>query len=510
MKFKIFQNHEKMVLRNILWSYLILMTLVEYVFFLPILKNFFLTLQILSQNDWGSLFQNISNFLVFMMSATILYLLYWLSITFFISIVAYGLYTLKCPQYLIKILLFLSTGVILGYLYTDMDFYGYMHRHIYELIDIHFLSSPFFLHYIKNCLIFIMLSILILSVSESFYLRFSIRFLDKIFLFVCTIVLWIFCIVLALYKFQSIHILPTYLKHYVGIEKLLHQKSEDDFFYVENRPPINIPLFDKSSQKPFNIMIVYLDNFSYGELSAKNMPFSAQFKKDNILFLKHISGGESEKEFLFTLFYGLPINYMPSVLAHHTPAILLQLLQDQGYHFYINQPSTMYPFSIKDILDTRTKTIEPFISFYKLNITTQYLHSSYQFNDNVFKNLVLTLQKNHQYDNTIIIFTGLNRAPYSLYTPLIIHWPKMSSNTVSNVTSHYDILTTLTGFKPNPLINANLFSKNHPNWIPIKYLSSLQRMKTNTDILNVHFYNNYSSTQLFFAQKETHDERTQK
>ena len=510
MKFKIFQNHEKMVFRNILWSYLILMTLVEYVCFLPILKNFFLTVQILSQHDLGALFHNISNFLVFMMSAVFTFLLYWLNITFLISIFAYGLYQVKCPQYLIKILLFLSTGIILGYLYTDMDFYGYMHRHIHELLDVNLLSSPFFSNFIKNCLMFILLSILILSISESFYLRFSIRFLDKIVLFGSIIVVSIFCIVLALYKFQSIHLLPTYIKHFAGIEKFLSQSNEDDFFYVENRPPINIPLLDKSSQKPFNIIIVYLDDFSYIQLNAQNMPFSTQFTNDNIVFLKHISGGVSEKEFLFTLFYGLPITYMPSVLAHHTPAILLQLLQNKGYHFYMNQPSTLYPFYTKTILDTNTQAIEPFIAFYKLKIQKNYLHASYQFNDEIFKNLVLSLKKNGQYDNTIIILTGLNQDPYLHFTPLIVHWPNMSSDTITNVTTHYDILTTLTGFKPNSLFNSNLFSKNHPSWIPVKYLSSLQRLKTNNNTLSVHLYNNFSSTKLFFGQMEARHELRQK
>jgi Sulfatase len=484
------------------------MTLVEYVFFFPILKNFFLTVQMLSQNDWGALFHNISNFLVFMMNAIILFFLYWLNITFVLSIIAYGLYSLKCPQYLIKIILFLLSGLILGYLYTDMGFYGYMHRHIHQLFDAQLFSSPFFFHFLRNFLMFIVISIFILFISESFYLRFSIRFLDKIFVFICTIVLWIFCVLLALNKFQSIPLLPTYLKHFAGIEILFNQPIEDDFFYVENRPAIHARFVDKFPEKKFNIMIVYLDHFANEQFNIKNMPFTTAFKNENIFFLKHIAGGVSEKEFLFTLFYGLPITYIPSVLAHKTPSILLQFLQDKGYHLYMNHPSTLYPFSIKDIHSTETIAVEPFIAFYKLNIHTQYLHASYQYNDEIFKQLVLKLQKNNQFDNTIIIFTGLNLDSSQPFSPLIIHWPRMKAQMISNVTTHYDILSTLTGIKPNSSINANLFTQNHRHWIPMKYLSSLYRI--DTDTLNVQFYNKFNSARLFFNQKEAHLEHTQK
>ncbi|WP_046962091.1 MULTISPECIES: sulfatase-like hydrolase/transferase [unclassified Alcanivorax] len=82
-----------------------------------------------------------------------------------------------------------------------------------------------------------------------------------------------------------------------------------------------------------NLLVLVAESLRWDMLTPEIMPnlwrFSAQH---GIRFTQHYSGGNGTRMGLFSLFYGLPGNYWFSVLDERKPPLLMQQLQQAGYH----------------------------------------------------------------------------------------------------------------------------------------------------------------------------------
>ncbi len=115
---------------------------------------------------------------------------------------------------------------------------------------------------------------------------------------------------------------------------------------IETDATINYPLSDIniSENKKIPIFIFTLDAVSYSVLNKKTAPNIMDFQKDSIAFTQHISGGNSTRFGIFSLFYGLNSTYwFPFLNAAQSP-VLLDTLIKLDYEFnIISSTNTKWP-----------------------------------------------------------------------------------------------------------------------------------------------------------------------
>ena len=80
-----------------------------------------------------------------------------------------------------------------------------------------------------------------------------------------------------------------------------------------------------------NLLLVVVQGLRYDMLNNVNMPNLARYASQHLQFLRHVGGDNSSDSSLFSLFYGLPAQYLPDMLAEHHSPLLLDELQRQDY-----------------------------------------------------------------------------------------------------------------------------------------------------------------------------------
>jgi membrane-anchored protein YejM (alkaline phosphatase superfamily) len=98
--------------------------------------------------------------------------------------------------------------------------------------------------------------------------------------------------------------------------------------------PLHYPLHTLQctpSKQPLNIVIIALDTWRYDAMSQKITPHIFQFKKENIQFSHHLSGGNCTRPGVFSLFYGLPATYWDAFLAQQHSPVFIDQLQRRNY-----------------------------------------------------------------------------------------------------------------------------------------------------------------------------------
>lgn len=109
---------------------------------------------------------------------------------------------------------------------------------------------------------------------------------------------------------------------------------------------INYPLADiqTTNSKKTPIFIFTLDAMRYSIMSEETSPNIMNFKKEAISFTQHLTGGNSTRFGIFSLFYGLNSTYwFPFLNAAQSP-MLIDALQKLDYQFQIiSSTNTKWP-----------------------------------------------------------------------------------------------------------------------------------------------------------------------
>lgn len=98
--------------------------------------------------------------------------------------------------------------------------------------------------------------------------------------------------------------------------------------------PLNYPIHPLHfipSKPAFNLLIIVVDTWRPDMITMDVMPNVFAFSKKAWQFQNHWSGGNSTQAGIFSLFYGIPGTYWPSMLAKQQGPVLIKALLDRGY-----------------------------------------------------------------------------------------------------------------------------------------------------------------------------------
>lgn len=113
-----------------------------------------------------------------------------------------------------------------------------------------------------------------------------------------------------------------YIKTNIGDVALQVRGSNNSLNYPKQ------PLTCKITEKPLNIVVIAIDTWRHDAMSAEVTPHIYQFSKKALQFNNHWSGGNCTQAGLFSLFYGIPINYWTAVLNQNRgPQLIKQLIK---------------------------------------------------------------------------------------------------------------------------------------------------------------------------------------
>lgn len=102
------------------------------------------------------------------------------------------------------------------------------------------------------------------------------------------------------------------------------------------------PLACEMSGPPLNILLIVVDAQRRDMLHPTITPNLNALAKVSSVFEGHVSGGNSSKMGLFSLFYGLPGTYFESFAAEQRSPVLIDHLQNQGYAVSILSSAELY------------------------------------------------------------------------------------------------------------------------------------------------------------------------
>lgn len=238
----------------------------------------------------------------------------------------------------------------------------------------------------------------------------------------------------------------------------------------------------------YNLLIMVVDGINPQTLQ-RDMPALSQFSSDNIRFDQHYSTGQHSDSGLFGLFYGLSPTYLDGILAARKPSMLISALEQQNYQFGLfsadgfNLPlyrqALLADFTLptqgvqsnaqtvsqwQQWLNERPATT-PWFSFISLadtdsgtdadGLTLEDFQRRYQNAaqdiDRQISRVLETLRQEKMQDNTVVVITAAHGVRFNqraadrqqLQVPLIIRWPGTPAQSISKLTSHKDVMTTL-------------------------------------------------------------------
>lgn len=122
--------------------------------------------------------------------------------------------------------------------------------------------------------------------------------------------------------------------------------SSQQFLQPSNQP-LHYPLHPMrcrlpAQPKPFNIVFLVIDTLRYDAVTPTVMPNLSRFRKKTIQFDHAWSGGNCTRPGIFSLFYGIPANYWPAMLAQRRGPVLIRALQHAGYEMGIFASATLH------------------------------------------------------------------------------------------------------------------------------------------------------------------------
>jgi len=95
------------------------------------------------------------------------------------------------------------------------------------------------------------------------------------------------------------------------------------------------PLKYAPLEQRYNLLLVVVEGLRLDMLNQQTMPNSWRLAKRSSQFFSHFSGSNQAQEGLFSLFYGLPSTYWPSIKSSHQSSVLIDALQAHNYQIQL-------------------------------------------------------------------------------------------------------------------------------------------------------------------------------
>jgi len=125
-------------------------------------------------------------------------------------------------------------------------------------------------------------------------------------------------------------------------------QTRDNGYFVQNpqiNKPLQYPLHSMQCEppkKPYNIVIIVLDAWRFDMLNSKVTPNIYKFAKKSWIFKNNLSGGNSTRPGIFSLFYSIPPNYWTAMLKQRRGPVFIHQLLKSGYQMGIFQSGSMH------------------------------------------------------------------------------------------------------------------------------------------------------------------------
>ena len=123
-----------------------------------------------------------------------------------------------------------------------------------------------------------------------------------------------------------------------------------DGYFMQNKQvnrKLNYPLSKlqfSTKKNKLNIVVIAIDTWRFDSMNSVVSPNIAAFSKKSIRFQNHISGGNSTRPGIFSLFYGLPANYWTAMKLQHKGPVLIDALQKNNYQLGVFASASLnYP-----------------------------------------------------------------------------------------------------------------------------------------------------------------------
>jgi len=273
-------------------------------------------------------------------------------------------------------------------------------------------------------------------------------------------------------------------------QQRLIEQGDPEAISVEY-PLNNISFRDKGSN--YNLLMIVVNGLN-ANTTAKYMPELNRFASQNVNFTHHFSSGSQDDTGLFGLFYGISPTYLEGIITSRKPSALMNALTQQNYEFGLfasdNFNSPLYrqallsdfslPAAVRqtDPQTTQqwqqwlaTRGARPWFSYVNFNGTSDAnlpnkegkqptvatINRRYQQGaaevDGQIAEVLKSLQDKGVLDKTVVVITGSRGVDLTsqqnqmdaeqIQVPLVIHWPNTPAQTVSKLTAHEDVMTTL-------------------------------------------------------------------
>ncbi len=269
-----------------------------------------------------------------------------------------------------------------------------------------------------------------------------------------------------------------------------------------------------------NVLLITVDGLNASRM-AKDLPALSQFAQSNINFTQHMSAGNGTDSGIFGLFYGISPAYMDGVLSARIPAALITGLNQQGYQLglfasdgfnsSLYRQALLSDFSLPTARSqSDSQTAAQWIGWLKQfasednrwfswiafngttvtddshgqDFTRRYARAARSVDEQI-QQVLDALKASGKLENTVVIVTAGHGVPLGnerdsfawsrsrIQVPLVIHWPGTPAQTISKLTDHQDVMTTLMQRLLHVKTPANEYSQGedlfaatrHHNWV---------------------------------------------
>lgn len=223
-----------------------------------------------------------------------------------------------------------------------------------------------------------------------------------------------------------------------------------------------------SVKNKMNVLLVAVNNWSAEAFDKTQDPFVYHLGSHGAFFENHYSGGSNAEAGLFSLLYGIPVNYITTVNEKQLRPVVMDELVNLGYQGAII--SDMAPsFPISDNIsaikvgsgeDRNLQVAEAWKNWNSGRSSEKSFFATLVFNhDSSFNqsmtSVVQDLFHKGLLSQTILIITGTNGKSFiegqehfitnnQVKVPFIMIWPGKKLKSSQLVSSHYDLAPTLT------------------------------------------------------------------
>ena len=180
------------------------------------------------------------------------------------------------------------------------------------------------------------------------------------------------------------------------------------------------------------------------------MPNLSHYAQHSLNFSNHHSGGTNAQDGYFSLMYSLPPIYSVSVTRQKTMPIFVEQMKNAQADvvFFKSEGTTPVGTYFTDTKEGSLEEITPYLNQrIETGVTKPFFMQVYLAGGNLtkkdaeLKEVINSLIKLGLVEKSVIIVTGSHSN--TLSTPLFVMWPGKRPGTITKLTSHYDVLSTL-------------------------------------------------------------------